>query len=59
MGLLGEFISAALENQGDFFTSGLRNAINNYYETKRLFTILSLGIGTVCLSALFIRAIIF
>lgn len=59
MGLLGEFISTALDNQGDFFTSGLRNAINNYFETKRLFTILSLIIGAICLGALFIRTIIF
>lgn len=59
MGLLSEFISAALENQGDFFTSGLNNAINSYYETKRLFTILSFIIGAVCLGALFVRAIIF
>ena len=45
MGFIGELISAALENQGDFFTSGLRNAINNYYETKKLFTTLSFIIG--------------
>ncbi len=59
MGFIGELISAALENQGDFFTSGLSNAINNYYETKKLFTTISFIIGAVCLAALFIRAIFF
>lgn len=59
MGVFSEFISGVLENQDDFFTSGLSNAINNYYETKRLFTILSIVIGVVCFGALFVRAVIF
>ena len=59
MGILEEIVSGVLDNQGDFFTSGLRNAINNYYETKRMYSVLSVIIGVICLGALFIRALIF
>ena len=59
MGLFREILSAVLENEGDFFTSGLMNVIDGYYETKRDFTKLTLIIGVVCLVALFIRALLF
>ena len=58
MGLFREILSVVLENEGGFFTSGLRSVIDDYYETKRDFTILTLIIGVVCLVALFIRALL-
>ena len=59
MGVFGEILYEVLDNQGDFFTSGLGNAIRNYHETKHLFSILSCVIGVLCLVGMFIRAIFF
>ena len=56
MSFLNDLVNVVINNEGDFFTSGLRTAINNYNETKKLFTGLTFVILGVAVLSLFIRS---
>lgn len=56
MSFLNDLVNVVINNEGDFFTSGLRTAINNYNVTKKLFTGLTFVILGVAILSLFIRS---
>lgn len=48
-----------LDNEGDFFTSGLKNAENSLFETKRDFTKITMFLSIICIITFAIRAFMF
>ena len=48
-----------LNNDGDFFTSGLKNAENSLAQTKKDFTILTIITAVICIISFAIRVFAF
>lgn len=58
-GTLLDIAQTIVDNDGEFFTSGIENAKRNLEETRKDFKLLTIIISLICIASFLIRVLLF